>query len=97
MNPFREKCAQKGRPLSGFGIKEALPGDISTSYIIQVKASWMNAMPFSEALEFLIDILWETTDVETRRKIFTIQLMDNRLPLNTGQEAPTTKSAILHE
>lgn len=87
LNPFQEKCAEKGKPVVDFCVEEAFPGDISTSYIIQVKAPWVDNIYCSDALDFLFDTLWETTDEEIRKKIFSIQVLDSRDQLHCWKEA----------
>lgn len=86
LQPFETKCAKKGKPLDRICIEEAFPGDASTSYIIQVKAPWLDNMHCSDALDFLFDMLWETTDEETRKKIFSIQIIDSGDQLHCWQE-----------
>lgn len=78
LRPFRSKCAEKGKPLTDICVEEAFPGDLSTSYIIQVKAPWVDDMDCSGAIDFLFDTLWETTNEETRKKVFSIQVLDSR-------------------
>ena len=78
LQPFVSKCAEKGKPLMGIQIEEAFPGDSSTSYIVAVKGEWIDDISCSEALDFLIDALWETTDLETRRKVFYIKVLSSK-------------------
>jgi hypothetical protein len=78
LTPFAAKCSEKGKPLSDYCIKEAFPGDASTSFIVQVKAPWLDEMYCSDALDLLFEILWETTDEETRKKVFSIQIIDSK-------------------
>lgn len=87
LQPFKDKCAEKDRSLIGICIKEAFPGDHSTSYIIQVKAYWIDGMYCSEAIDFLVDTLWETTDEETRKKVFSIQVLNSKDEFNCRSEA----------
>ena len=77
LQPFREACQTKGKPLIDMCIVEAYPGDISTSFIIQVKADWIDDLACSEALDFLFDTLWETSDESTRKHIFSIEVLDS--------------------
>ena len=74
---FKEACQKVGRPLNDICIYEAYPGDVSTSYIIQVKAPWVDEMDCSEAIEFLFDILWENSDENVRKHIFSIEILDS--------------------
>lgn len=92
LQPFQAKCAEKGKPLVDICIEEAYPGDVSTSYIIQVKAAWVDNMYCSDAIDFLFDMLWETTDSETRRKIFSIQVLDSKDEPHCWSEAAMVNS-----
>jgi hypothetical protein len=76
LEPFIERCAAKGKPLDEIHLKEAYPGDDSTSYIIEVRASWYAELSCAEVLDILFGFLWETTDVETRRNIFCIKVLE---------------------
>ena len=86
LEPFKTKCAEKGRSLVNICVEEAFPGDTSTSYIIQVKAPWVDNMYCSEAIDFLFDTLWETTDEEIRKKVFSIQVIDSKDELHCWSE-----------
>lgn len=92
LEPFQAKCSEKGKPLTNICVEEAFPGDTSTSYIIQVKAPWVDAMYCSDAIDFLFDTLWETTNVETRKKVFSIQVLDSRDELHCWSEAAMAKT-----
>jgi hypothetical protein len=92
LKSFQTKCSEKGKPLTDICVEEAFPGDSSTSYIIQVKAPWVDKMYCSEAIDFLFDTLWETTDEETRKKVFSIQVLDSRDELHCWSEAAMVKS-----
>jgi hypothetical protein len=87
LKSFESKCAEKGKPLTGICVDDAFPGDNSTSYIVQVKAPWVDSMYCSEALDFLFDTLWETTNEETRRKVFSIQVIDSQNELHCISES----------
>ena len=92
LEPFKVRCAEKGKPLADICVEEAFPGDTSTSYIVQVKAPWVDDMYCSEAIDFLFDILWETTNQETRKKVFSIQVLDSHDELHCWSEATIAKS-----
>lgn len=83
---FQEKCAEKGKPLADLCIEDAFPGDSSTSFIIKVKAPWVDKMFCSEALDFLFDTLWETADEQTRAKVFSIHVLDSSDELHCSQD-----------
>ena len=89
LKSFIDACKTKGRPLADFCIIEAYPGDISTSYIIQVKADWIEEMDCSEAIEFLFDTLWETSDEDVRKHIFSIEVLDKNDKLHCLSEETT--------
>ena len=92
--PFKERCAEKGRPLIGLCLEEAYPGDSSTSFIVQVKAHWFDGLSCSEIIDFLFDILWETTDVATRTKIFYLQILDGSDELRCVSDALLESEAL---
>jgi len=76
LDKFMQACKSKGYSIDELCIVPAYPGISDSSYNVQVKADWLNKTICSEALEILIDILFETTDVETRTNIFCIQILD---------------------
>lgn len=87
LQPFKDRCAEKGRPLTDLCVDDAFPGDSSTSYIIQVKAPWVDGIYCSEAIDFLFDTLWESTDSETRKKVFSIQVLDSKDKLHCWSDS----------
>lgn len=90
LHPFSIECAEKGKPLTDMCLEEAYPGDSSTSYIIQIKADWVDGTSCSDAIDFLFDILWETTTEETRKRIFSIQVLDSKDKLHCWSDSPIT-------
>ena len=91
LQPFMLKCAEKGRALDVVCIEEAFPGDISTSYIVQIKARWLDGINCFDALDFLFDVLFETTEEETRRKVFSIQILNSQNELHYSSEQALTE------
>lgn len=91
--PFIAKCAEKGKAITGICVEEAFPGDISTSYIVKVQAPWVDNMYCSDAIDFLFDVLWETTDEELRRKIFSIQVLSSKNELHCWSDVPVAKAS----
>jgi hypothetical protein len=89
LQPFRQKCAEQGKPLTDICIVEAFPGDSSTSYIVQVKADWIDGTSCADAIDFLFDILWDTTEEEIRKKIFSIQVLNSKDVLHCSADSPT--------
>jgi hypothetical protein len=88
--PFKTRCAEKGRPLTRICLEEAFSGDISTSYIVQVQAPWVDNMYCSDAIEFLFDVLWETTNEEIRKRIFSIQVISSKNELHCWSDITQT-------
>ena len=87
LESFRLKCSEKGRHLTEICVEDAFPGDASTSYIIRIKAPWVDKMYCSDALDFLFDTLWETTSADVRKKVFSIRVLDSKDELHCEQEA----------
>lgn len=87
LRPFQEKCAEQGKPIKDLCVGEAFPGDESTSFIVQVTAPWVDDMACNEALDFLFDVLFDTTTEEVRKKIFSIQVLDSHEELHCYMEA----------
>lgn len=77
LTPFQSKCSEKGKPLADICIEDAFPGDKSTSFIVKVKAPWVDDMYCSDALDFLFETLFESVDEKTREKVFSIHVMDS--------------------
>jgi len=86
LEPFLTRCREKGRPLEDICLEDAFPGDSSTSYILKVKAPWVDDMYCSEALDFLLDIMWETVEQPIREKIFSVNVLDSSDDLHCWQE-----------
>lgn len=91
LKPFQEKCAEKDKAIKNICVGEAFPGDESTSFIVQVTAPWVDGMPCNEALDFLFDVLWETTTEDVRKKVFSIQVLDSSEELHCFMEANENK------
>jgi hypothetical protein len=69
---FRLKFEEDKKPLMDMWLEEAFPGDNSTSFVIKVRAKWLDELSLSEGLDILLDILWKTTDIPTRKQVFGI-------------------------
>jgi hypothetical protein len=76
LRPFQEESGSLGRPIVDICVEEAFPGDSSSSFIVQVKAPWVDSLDCSESLDFLFDVLWRTTTKDVREKVFSIQIID---------------------
>jgi hypothetical protein len=71
---FRLSCQNAGYPVNDFCLTEAFPGVSGTSYIIDIQEDWIGTMSCSAALDILLGILWKTTSVDVRKKIFCFRL-----------------------
>jgi hypothetical protein len=70
---FFEACKERNYPIETHCLIEN-----ETDFILEVKALWIDQMEScSMALDILNDILWETTDVDTRKEIFAISIIDS--------------------
>ena len=83
---FSERCMEKGYPVQDTCLQEAYPGDSSTSYVLEVKAVWVDNMDCSSALDILIDAMWETMDENIRKSIFSISVFDSNEDLHCATE-----------
>ncbi len=73
LEKFFEVCKTKGYPLETYCLIED-----NNEYILEVKANWINKLDScSKALDVLNDILWDTTNAETRKRIFAISILDS--------------------
>jgi hypothetical protein len=79
---FREECKKIGYPLIDICLDEAYPGDSSTSYIVNIIADWVKTMDCSQALDILIDVLWNTTEFEFREAIFAINVFSDKTTIH---------------
>ncbi len=87
LQPFLHECKSKGYPLRDLCLEEAYPGVVSTSYIVQVVAKWVDELgSSSQALGILTDILWDTVDEQTRRHIFALYILDNQDMLHSTSD-----------
>jgi hypothetical protein len=83
---FFEECKTKGYPLETYCLIED-----NTEYILEVKANWIDQLDScSKALDILNDILWDTTNVETRKRIFAISVLDS-------EEQPHCYTEVSHD
>ena len=73
---FRLACEKEGYPLVDLCLEETYPGVIGTSYTLLVKALWANDLCCSDALDILVPIFFNSTDVEVRRHVTGIKVTD---------------------
>jgi hypothetical protein len=77
LETFRLECEKAEKPLMDICLEEAFPGDNSTSFILKVKALWLDELSLSRGLDVLLAILWATTDIPTRTQIFSICVVNS--------------------
>ena len=79
LQTFKNACLEKGYIKGDFYFDEAYPGDSSTAFIVKmtVNKQWMDSMSTrGQALDALIDVLWETTPSETRACVHVLTIFD---------------------
>lgn len=75
LQPFAKQCEKENFPIKGIYLDEAYPGIKSTSFIVKIVATdWLNTTEYSLALHKLLEILWKTTEISTRKNIFVVAL-----------------------
>lgn len=79
LDVFKRTCQAKGYIEGELYFDEAYPGLIPTSFIVKmmVKKAWMDTMQTrGQALDKLIDVLWETTTPEIRANVHVLSIYD---------------------
>ena len=79
LQAFKVMCQNKGYIKGDLYYDEAYPGDSSTAYIVKmtVKKSWVDTMPTrGQALDALIDVLWDTTTPQIRASVHVLTIFD---------------------
>lgn len=79
LQEFKKACEAKGYTMGDIYYETAYPGDTSSSYIVKmmVRKEWIKLMPTrGQALDALIDILWETTTPEIRAYVHVISIYE---------------------
>jgi hypothetical protein len=72
LDRFVQKCKEDNYPLESLCLVENV-----TDFTLEVKSKWIDELnSCTKAINILTNILWETTDVETRKKIFAISILD---------------------
>jgi hypothetical protein len=76
-------------------LNEAYPGDSSTSYILQLKASWVKDDECFRAIDFFTDVMFDVMSLEARKLIFSIQVLqsNNALHCESGEIDHSPKRA----
>jgi len=71
---FKKHSENNGYKIDDMCITEAYSGVSNTSYEVKINADWVSSMNCSQALDIVIDFIWETVDLETRKLIFSINV-----------------------
>ncbi|PDS23792.1 hypothetical protein [Flavobacterium branchiophilum] len=88
LSHFFHACTQKGYPIEQYCIIEN-----TTDFTLEVKSNWIDKMDScSQVLDILLPILWEQTDIETRKHLFAISVLDFNEQPNCFEEL-TVKNA----
>jgi hypothetical protein len=83
LKPFCEAAKKADKPVVIEGTSMAYPGVSDTSFTVHVKAlDWANKLSCAEMLDHLIPILWDSTDQETRRFMFALNIYNKNEIMN---------------
>ncbi len=72
LSPFISLGQREGKPFEIVRLDDAIPGVESDSFIVRIVAPWSATV--GDAYGVLTDLLWRSTDVETRRAIFALNV-----------------------
>ena len=73
---FIKGCEDAQHKLTFCALIPQMPRYENTTYILQVAATWLENMAYSDVYDILIPIFFQTTTVEFRKRIFRIDLYD---------------------
>jgi hypothetical protein len=100
---FKKTCSEKGYIYDELTFDEAYPDIVPTSFIVNVvaKKSWLYST-IGEALDKLIDVLWDTAEKKTRESVFTLSLytleeMVNSEKIRDREQAATNPDLTLEQ
>lgn len=75
LQDFQKTCYEEGYIYNNLTFDEAYPGVIPTPFMVNmVKQKSWELPTMGKALDKLIDILWDKTERETRKNVFTLNL-----------------------
>lgn len=72
--PFVALGQQEGKPFDIVRLDDAIPGIDSGAFIVRIVAPWAGEPATGDVYRTLTDILWRSTDVDTRRAIFALNV-----------------------
>lgn len=74
LSAFLALGRQEGKPFEIVRIDDAIPGIAADTFILRIVAPWAANSSWYEATDELLALLWRSTDVETRRAIFALNV-----------------------
>ncbi len=66
---FVELGKQEGKPFTIVRFDEAIPGIATGRFIVRIVAPWAGQPGMEDVYRVLTNLLWRTTDAETRRAV----------------------------
>lgn len=94
LKPFFDKLNGWGRPIQNYCLRPAFEGDDTSSYILEVTGDWIDPHFHGNALDILLDSLWGTTSESTRRKVFSIMILNNEKELYCFGEQKQSEAKV---
>ncbi len=87
LDSFLSECTKRGKTVSDLCLKEAYPGDSSTSYIMQLKADWVKDDECFDAIAFFTEVMFDVMSLGARQRIFSIQVLrkNDELHCDSGE------------
>jgi hypothetical protein len=80
---FCDQAKKDGFPIKIGGTSEAYPGINDTSFTVHIEAQdWADDLVCAEMLDVLVPILWKSTESETRRFIFSLNVYNRSQSMN---------------
>lgn len=77
LEPWLQLLAARKTPIQEFCLVEAYPGDRTTSFTLKVKASWIDDLCCSDALDVLLPAMWEAVPQDWREQIFIVDVRNS--------------------
>lgn len=82
--PFEKLGEQRGLPFTILRYDEPASGLERGRYALRIVAPWAAGKSFDEKMDAIIDLLWDSTDVETRSGISSILVEADEQALNNS-------------
>ena len=65
---------REGKPFEIIRMDDTIPGIKSGSFILRIVAPWAAGLTWPAATREILDLLWRSTDVETRLAIYSFSV-----------------------